>query len=146
MNLIEFVKNKNDVKLGEAVQIALNQVIGAYAIAVIDDNKPDEIVVAKLGSPLCIGIGEDEHFIGSDVTPFIEYTKDVVYLEDGELAIIRNHKETFFRKIDDDSSISPTVSKLELSLDKIEKQGFDHYMLKEIYLSLIHISEPTRPY
>ena len=133
VNLIEFVKNKNDVKLGEAVQIALNQVVGAYAIAVIDDDKPDEIVVAKLGSPLCIGIGEDEHFIGSDVTPFIEYTKDVVYLEDGELAIIRNHKETFFRKIADDSSISPTVSKLELSLDKIEKQGFDHYMLKEIY-------------
>ena len=133
VNLIEFVKSKNNVKLGEAVQIALNQVVGAYAIAVIDDDKPDEIVVAKLGSPLCIGIGEDEHFIGSDVTPFIEYTKDVVYLEDGELAIIRNHKETFFRKIDDDSSISPTVSKLELSLDKIEKQGFDHYMLKEIY-------------
>lgn len=133
VNLIEFVKNKNDVKLGEAVQIALNQVIGAYAIAVIDDDKPDEIAVAKLGSPLCIGIGEDEHFIGSDVTPFIEYTKDVVYLEDGELAIIRNHKETFFRKIDDDSSILPTVSKLELSLDKIEKQGYDHYMLKEIY-------------
>ena len=97
VNLIEFVKNKNDVKLGEAVQIALNQVIGAYAIAVIDDDKPDEIVVAKLGSPLCIGICDDEHFIGSDVTPFIEFTKDVVYLEDGELAIIRNHKETFFR-------------------------------------------------
>ncbi len=133
VNLIEFIKNENDVKLGEAVQIALNKVVGAYAIAVIDDNKPDEIIVAKLGSPLCIGIGEDEHFIGSDVTPFIEYTKVVVYLEDGELAIIRNHKETFFRKIDDDSSISPTVSKLELSLDKIEKQGFNHYMLKEIY-------------
>ena len=133
VNLIEFVKNKNDVKLGEAVQIALNQVVGAYAIAVIDDDKPDEIVVAKLGSPLCIGIGEDEHFIGSDVAPFIEYTKDVVYLDDGELAIIRNHKKTFFRKIADDSSISPTISKLELSLDKIEKQGFDHYMLKEIF-------------
>ncbi len=133
VNLIEFVKNKNNVKLGEAVQIALNQVVGAYAIVVIDDDKPDEIVVAKLGSPLCIGIGQDEHFIGSDVTPFIEYTKDVVYLDDGELAIIRNHKKTFFRKIDDDSSISPTISKLELSLDKIEKQGFDHYMLKEIY-------------
>ena len=78
VNLIEFVKNKNNIKLGEAVQIALNQVIGAYAIAVIDNDKPDEIVAAKLGSPLCIGIGEDEHFIGSDVTPFIEYTKDVV--------------------------------------------------------------------
>jgi len=133
VNLIEYVKIKNNVKLGEAVQIALNQVIGAYAIAVIDEDKPDEIVVAKLGSPLCIGIGDDEHFIASDVTPFIEFTKSVVYLEDGELAILRNHKETFFRKISDDSLISPTVSKLELSLDKIEKQGFDHYMLKEIY-------------
>ena len=86
------MKDKNNVKLGEAVQIALNQVIGAYAIAVIDEDKSDEIVVAKLGSPLCIGIGDDEHFIGSDVTPFIEFTKNVVYLEDGELAILRNNK------------------------------------------------------
>ena len=90
-------------------------------------------MVAKLGSPLCIGVGDDEYFIGSDVTPFIEYTKNVVYLEDGELAIIRNHKDTIYRKIVNDKIISPTVSKLELSLDKIEKQGFDHYMLKEIY-------------
>ena len=90
-------------------------------------------MVAKLGSPLCIGVGNDEYFIGSDVTPFIEYTKNVVYLEDGELAIIRNHKDTIYRKIVNDKIISPTVSKLELSLDKIEKQGFDHYMLKEIY-------------
>ena len=133
INLIEYVKIKENVKLGEAVQIALNQVIGAYAIAVIDNDKPDEIVVAKLGSPLCIGVGKDEHFIGSDVTPFIEFTKNVIYLEDGELAIIRNHKDTLFRKIVDDSKISPTINKLELSLDKIEKQGFDHYMLKEIY-------------
>ena len=133
INLIEYVKIKENVKLGEAVQIALNQIIGAYAIAVIDNDKPDEIVVAKLGSPLCIGIGKDEHFIGSDVTPFIEFTKNVIYLEDGELAIIRNHKDTLFRKIVDDSKISPTINKLELSLDKIEKQGFDHYMLKEIY-------------
>tara|TARA_B100000579_G_scaffold202714_1_gene165782 strand:+ start:15012 stop:16859 length:1848 start_codon:yes stop_codon:yes gene_type:complete len=133
INLIEYVKIKENVKLGEAVQTALNQVIGAYAIAVIDNDKPDEIVVAKLGSPLCIGVGKDEHFIGSDVTPFIEFTKNVIYLEDGELAIIRNHKDTLFRKIVDDSKISPTINKLELSLDKIEKQGFDHYMLKEIY-------------
>ena len=133
INLIEYVKIKENVKLGEAVQIAINQVVGAYAIAVIDNDKPDEIVVAKLGSPLCIGVGKDEHFIGSDVTPFIEFTKNVIYLEDGELAIIRNHKDTLFRKIVDDSKISPTINKLELSLDKIEKQGFDHYMLKEIY-------------
>ena len=133
INLIEYVKIKENIKLGEAVQIALNQVIGAYAIAVIDNDKPDEIVVARLGSPLCIGVGKDEHFIGSDVTPFIEFTKNVIYLEDGELAIIRNHKDTLFRKIVDDSKISPTINKLELSLDKIEKQGFVHYMLKEIY-------------
>ena len=133
VNLIEFVKEKEHVKLGEAVQIALQQVVGAYAIAVIDNNKPDEIVVAKLGSPLCIGVGEEEHFIGSDATPFLEFTKKVIYLEDGELAIIRNHKSTIFRKTKDDTTFSPVINNLELSLDKIEKQGFDHYMLKEIY-------------
>ena len=133
VNLIEYVKIKENVKLGEAVQMALNQAIGAYAIAAIDSDKPDEIVVAKLGSPLCIGIGNNEYYIGSDVTPFIEFTKDVVYLKDGELAIIRSHKKTIFRKISDDSLISPTINKLEISLDKIEKQGFDHYMLKEIF-------------
>ena len=133
VNLIEFVKEKENVKLGEAVQIALQQVVGAYAIAVIDKNKSDEIVVAKLGSPLCIGVGEGEHFIGSDATPFLEFTKKVIYLEDGELAIIRNHKSTIFRKTKDDTKFSPVINNLELSLDKIEKQGFDHYMLKEIF-------------
>ena len=133
INLIEFVKEKENVKLGEAVQIALQQVVGAYAIAVMDNNKPDEIVVAKLGSPLCIGVGIGEHFIGSDATPFLEFTKKVIYLEDGELAIIRNHKSTIFRKTKDDTTFSPVINNLELSLDKIEKQGFDHYMLKEIY-------------
>ena len=133
INLIEFVKEKENVKLGEAVQIALQQVVGAYAIAVMDNNKPDEIVVAKLGSPLCIGVGEGEHFIGSDATPFLEFTKKVIYLEDGELAVIRNHKSTIFRKTKDDTTFSPVINNLELSLDKIEKQGFDHYMLKEIY-------------
>ena len=133
VNLIEFIKEKENVKLGEAVQIALQQVVGAYAIAVIDNNKPDEIVVAKLGSPLCIGVGEEEHFIGSDATPFLEFTKKVIYLEDGELAVIRNHKSTIFRKTKDDTTFSPVINNLELSLEKIEKQGFDHYMLKEIY-------------
>ena len=133
VNLIEFIKEKENVKLGEAVQIALQQVVGAYAIAVIDNNKPDEIVVAKLGSPLCIGVGEKEHFVGSDATPFLEFTKKVIYLEDGELAVIRNHKSTIFRKTKDDTTFSPVINNLELSLDKIEKKGFDHYMLKEIY-------------
>jgi len=133
INLIEFVKEKENVKLGEAVQIALQQVIGAYAIAVIDNNKPDEIVVAKLGSPLCIGVSKQEHFIGSDATPFLEFTKKVIYLKDGELAVIRNHKSTIFRKTKDDTTFSPVINNLELSLEKIEKQGFEHYMLKEIY-------------
>ena len=133
VNLIEFIKEKENVKLGEAVQIALQQVVGAYAIAVIDSNKPDEIVVAKLGSPLCVGVGQEEHFIGSDATPFLEFTKKVIYLEDGELAVIRNHKSTIFRKTKDDTTFSPVINNLELSLEKIEKQGFEHYMLKEIY-------------
>ena len=133
INLIEYIQIKEKVKLGEAVQMALQQVVGAYSIAVIDIKKPDEIVVARLGSPLCIGIGNNEHFIGSDVTPFLDHTKDVVYLEDGEMAIIRNHKRTQYRKIDDDSFTNPTVEKLEIDLAKIQKQGFDHFMLKEIF-------------
>ena len=93
INLIEEVKKKEGVKLGKAVQIALNQVVGAYAIAVFDRNKPDELVVARLGSPLAIGIGEDEFFIASDASPFIEFTNNAVYLEDGEMAIVRLGKE-----------------------------------------------------
>ena len=133
VNLIEYIQTKEKVKLGKAVQLALNQVVGAYAIAVIDIKKPDEIVVAKLGSPLCIGIGKDEYFVGSDVTPFLDHTKKVVYLKDGEMAIIRNHKPTRYRKIGDDSFISPIIEKLEINLAKIQKKGFDHFMLKEIF-------------
>ena len=133
VNLIEYIQLKEKIKLGEAVQLALNYVVGAYAIAVIDIKKPDEIVVARLGSPLCIGIGNDEYFIGSDVTPFLDHTKNVIYLNDGEMAIIRNHKQTQYRKIKDDSSTNPTVEKLEIDLAKIQKGGFDHFMLKEIY-------------
>ena len=133
VNLIEHIQIKEKIKLGEAVQLALNYVVGAYAIAVIDIKKPDEIVVARLGSPLCIGIGDDEYFIGSDVTPFLDHTKNVIYLNDGEMAIIRNHKQTQYRKIKDDSFTNPTVEKLEIDLAKIQKGGFDHFMLKEIY-------------
>ncbi len=133
VNLIEHIQIKENIKLGEAVQLALKYVVGAYAIAVIDIKKPDEIVVARLGSPLCIGVGEDEYFIGSDVTPFLDHTKDVIYLKDGEMAIIRNHKRTQYRKIKDDSFTNPTVEKLKIDLAKIQKKGFDHFMLKEIY-------------
>ncbi len=133
VNLIEEVKNKEGVKLGKAVQIALNQVVGAYAIAVFDKNKPDEIVVAKLGSPLAIGIGENEYFIASDASPFIEFTNNAVYLEDEEMAIIRIGKEIKLRKIKDDSIAYPNIMELQLNLEEIEKGGYEHFMLKEIY-------------
>ncbi|TDR24354.1 glutamine--fructose-6-phosphate transaminase (isomerizing) [Flavobacterium cheniae] len=133
VNLIEDVKKKENCKLGKAVQIALNQVIGAYAIAVIDIEKPDEIIVARLGSPLAIGIGEDEFFIASDATPFIEYTSNAIYLEDEEMAIVRLHKPLKVRKIKDDSLVDPYIQELQLNLEQIEKGGYDHFMMKEIY-------------
>ena len=133
VNLIEEVKKKEEVKLGKAVQIALNQVVGAYAIAVFDRSKPDELVVARLGSPLAIGIGEDEFFIASDASPFIEFTNNAVYLEDGEMAIVRLGKEIKLRKIQDDAIAYPNVLELQLNLEEIEKGGYDHFMLKEIY-------------
>lgn len=133
VNLIEEVKTQEDVKLGQAVQIALNQVIGAYAIAVFDRNKPDEIVVAKLGSPLAIGIGENEYFIASDATPFIEFTNNAVYLEDEEMAIVRLGKEIKLRKIKDDAIAYPNIQELQLNIEEIEKGGYEHFMLKEIY-------------
>ncbi len=133
INLIEDVQEKENVKLGKAVQIALNQVVGAYSIAVFDKKKPDEIVIARLGSPLAIGIGKDEFFIASDATPFLEYTKNAIYLEDEEMAIIRSHKELKIRKIKDDSLVNPYVQELQMNLEQIEKGGYEHFMLKEIY-------------
>ncbi len=133
VNLIEDVKKKENVKLGKAVQIALNQVVGAYAIAIFDKNKPDEIVVAKLGSPLAIGIGDDEFFIASDASPFIEFTNNAIYLEDEEMAIIRKGRDIEIRKIKDDSIVAPYVQELQLNLEQIEKGGYDYFMLKEIY-------------
>jgi len=133
VNLIEEIKKKENVKLGKAVQLALNEVVGAYAIAVFDLQKPDEIVVAKLGSPLAIGIGENEYFIASDASPFIEFTNNAVYLEDEEMGIIRLGKEIELRKIKDDSVTDPNILELKLNLEEIEKGGYDHFMLKEIY-------------
>ena len=133
VNLIEEVKKKEGVKLGKAVQLALQEVVGAYAIAVFDLEKPDEIVVAKLGSPLAIGIGEGEFFIASDASPFIEYTTDALYLEDHQMAILKVGKKIKLRSIKDDSPKTPNILALKLSLDQIEKGGYDHFMLKEIY-------------
>ena len=133
VNLIEYVQKTEGHKLGKAVQLALKEVVGAYAIAVIDNKKPNEIVVAKLGSPLAIGIGNDEFFIASDASPFIEYTKNAIYLEDEQMAIIRLEKALRIRKIKDDSLVSPVIQELHFSLEQIEKGGYDHFMLKEIF-------------
>ncbi|ESU19412.1 glucosamine--fructose-6-phosphate aminotransferase [Flavobacterium cauense R2A-7] len=133
VNLIEEIQKKDNLKLGKAVQVALNQVVGAYAIAVMDTKKPDEIVVARLGSPLAIGIGEGEYFIASDASPFIEYTTNAIYLEDEEMAIVRLNKPMKVRKIKDDSLVDPYIQQLQMNLEQIEKGGYDHFMLKEIY-------------
>ncbi|MDG1992964.1 MAG: glutamine--fructose-6-phosphate transaminase (isomerizing), partial [Polaribacter sp.] len=135
INLIEEVKKKENCKLGKAVQLALTQVVGAYAIAVFDITKPNEIVVARLGSPIAIGVGKDnkEFFIASDTSPFIEFTKKAIYLEDGELAIIKKDKEIKVRQIKDDKLINADIQKLQLSLEQIEKGGYEHFMLKEIH-------------
>ena len=132
VNLIEEVKTKEKIKLGKAVQIALNQVVGAYAICVFDKNNPDEIVVARLGSPLAIGVGEGEFFIASDASPFIEYTSNAIYLEDEEMAIVSIKKPLKIRKIKDDSLVDPYIQELQMNLEQIEKGGYDHFMLKEI--------------
>ena len=133
VNLIEDVQKKYKYKLGKAVQVALNQVVGAYAICVFDKNKPNEIIVARLGSPLAIGVGEEEYFIASDASPFIEYTSNAIYLEDEEMAIVRLHKPLKIRKIKDDTLVAPYVQELQMNLEQIEKGGYDHFMLKEIY-------------
>ena len=133
VNLIEEVQKKDDLKLGKAVQVALNQVVGAYAICVFDKKNPDEIIVARLGSPLAIGVGNDEFFIASDASPFIEYTSNAIYLEDEEMAIVRLHKPLKIRKIKDDTIVDPYVQELQMNLEQIEKGGYDHFMLKEIY-------------
>ncbi|MGV3460729.1 MAG: glutamine--fructose-6-phosphate transaminase (isomerizing) [Flavobacterium sp.] len=133
INLIEDVMKKDNLKLGKAVQVALNQVVGAYAIAVMDKNRPHEIVAARLGSPLAIGVGKDEFFVASDASPFIEYTSNAIYLEDEEMAIIRLEKPLKIRKIHNDALVDPYIQELQMNLEQIEKGGYDHFMLKEIY-------------
>ncbi len=135
INLIEYVQKNENLKLGKAVQLALTQVVGAYAIAVFDKKKPNEVIAARMGSPLAIGVGEDkkEFFIASDASPFIEYTKNAIYLEDGEIAVIRVGKDIKLRKIADDTLLDPFIQALELNLEQIEKGGYEHFMLKEIH-------------
>lgn len=132
IHLIEDIQQKEDLRLGEAVRVALNQVVGAYAIVILSKSNPDELFAAKKGSPMVIGIGENEFYIASDATPIVEYTKNVVYLEDEEIAFIERGKELKIKTIKNKTK-TPYVQELELKLEALEKGGYDHFMLKEIY-------------
>ncbi len=133
VNLIEDVQETEKVSLEEAVRIALNQVIGAYAIAVFSLENSDHFVVAKMGSPLVVGLGNQEYFVASDATPFLEYTKKAVYLEDGEMGVIDLNEGFKVIRINDSKVVDPYVQQLQLDLAAIEKGGYEHFMLKEIY-------------
>jgi len=132
IHLIEDIQENEGLTLEEAVRIALNQVVGAYAIVIISQEHPDQLIVAKKGSPLVIGVGDDEYFVASDASPIIEYTKDVVYLEDEEMAIIPRKGNLCVKTIKNQQK-TPYVHHLEMQLSSIEKGGFAHFMLKEIY-------------
>lgn len=132
INLIEDVKKNQQVKLFEAVRIALNHVVGAYAIAIVEKGHPDEIIAARKGSPLVIGIGDNEYFIASDATPIVGRTQKVVYIEDEQVVRVKLGEDLHIRTIHDVEAI-PYVQELELNLESIEKAGFDHFMMKEIY-------------
>ncbi|HPS84461.1 MAG TPA: glutamine--fructose-6-phosphate transaminase (isomerizing), partial [Bacteroidales bacterium] len=132
IHLIEDIQVNEKVSLVEAVQIALSQVIGAYAIVITSQDNPDLLIAAKKGSPMVIGIGTDEFFIASDATPIVEYTKNVVYLEDEEIAILERGQELKIKTIKNIDK-TPYVQKLEMNLGAIEKGGYPHFMLKEIH-------------
>ena len=144
INFIEYIKNKKQLPLEEAVRYALNEVIGAYAIAVMEEDNPSKMVVARLGSPLVIGIGENEFYIASDASPFIEYTQNALYLEDGEMATIELNKELQVRKIHSNEEVDPAIQELKLSIDAIEKGGYEHFMLKEIFEQPLSIQDTMR--
>jgi glucosamine--fructose-6-phosphate aminotransferase (isomerizing) len=147
INFIEEIKKQEKCKLGKAVQLALSEVVGAYAILVFDKTKPDELVIARLGSPIAIGIGKDnaEFFIASDATPFIEYTKDAIYLEDGEMAIAKIGRDVKIYKINEDERVRDfKIQQLQLSLEQIEKGGYEHFMLKEIFEQPTAITDTYR--
>ncbi|KAF5062843.1 Glutamine--fructose-6-phosphate aminotransferase [isomerizing] [anaerobic digester metagenome] len=132
IHLIEDIEINEKVSLAEAVQIALNQVVGAYAIVIIDKNDPDTLIAARKGSPLVVGIGENEFFVASDATPIVEYTREVVYLNDEEIAILHRNQEIKIKTITNIEK-TPYIQTLEINLSALEKEGFDHFMLKEIY-------------
>ena len=151
IHLIEEIAKNNEVTFEEAVRMSLTQVVGAYAIVILSKTNPNYLIGARKGSPMVIGVGEGEHFIASDATPIVEYTRNVIYLNDGELAIVDNQKLTV--KTIDNTIKTPYIQELEINLESIEKGGFDHFMMKEIfeqprsildsYRGRIHVNEAT---
>ena len=134
VNLIQYIMDVNkEMDFPTAVRYALNEVFGAYAITVMHDDFPGLLVVARLGSPLAIGLGKNEYFIASDASPFVEFTKEAVYLEEGHMATISLENGVDIRNIKDNVKITPEVQQLKLSLEQIEKGGYEHFMLKEIF-------------
>ncbi|MFW6020051.1 MAG: glutamine--fructose-6-phosphate transaminase (isomerizing) [Bacteroidales bacterium] len=132
IHLIEDIKNNEDVDIVEALQIALHQVVGAYAIVLISGDEPDTLIAARKGSPLVVGVGKGDFYLASDATPIVEHTKDVVYLKDEEIAILKPGSDLQIRTISNQVK-TPYLEKLEMSLSAIAKAGFPHFMLKEIY-------------
>jgi len=143
VQLIEYVKKSNDVDLTTAVRLALNQCVGAYAIAIIEKGHPDVIVAARKGSPLVIGIGDDEFFIASDATPIIEYTDQVVYLGEEEVVTLQRGKQLKIKTIGNVEK-TPEIKKLEMTLSQLEKGGFPHFMIKEIFEQPKTLSDSMR--
>lgn len=133
-NLIQFFMDTNaEIDFPSAVRFALNEVYGAYAITVMHEDFPGLLVVARLGSPLAIGLGNKEYFIASDASPFVEFTKEAVYLEEGHMATISLENGVDIRNIKDNEKVIPEIQELKLSLEQIEKGGYEHFMLKEIF-------------
>ncbi|MFT6037187.1 MAG: glucosamine--fructose-6-phosphate aminotransferase (isomerizing), partial [Marivirga sp.] len=131
INFIEDIFNNSNVSLEEAVRLALTKVIGAYAIVILSKDHPDQLIAARKGSPLVIGVGKDEFFLASDATPIVEYTDEVIYVNDYEIAVIKDNKITI--RDTKDVKMTPYIQKVDLELEAIEKGGYEHFMLKEIY-------------
>ena len=145
IHLIEDIQTNENLPLSEAVRVALTQVVGAYAIAVLDKNDPNVIIGAKKGSPMVVGIGKakSEFFLASDATPIIEYTKEVVYLDDEQIVELRVGKDPILRSIENEV-LTPYIQELELHLEALEKGGYEHFMLKEIFEQPKSISDSMR--
>ncbi len=143
VSFIEEIQEKDNLPLEEAVRLALTRVVGAYAIVVIDRNDPGKIVAARKASPLVIGIGEEEYFLASDATPFVEYTKRVIYLNDGEIATIKRGENIEIKNVDNEK-LTPTIEEIDMQIESIEKGGYDYFMLKEIHEQVDTIADCMR--